>query len=179
MGHGAFHFLLVEAHFEPPGAVLERVKPHRAGVAFLEGSDFAFNDSGAFENAFFDALAEGCGSGEESLLGAGNHDLLFEAALGAAAWDQVAFRVLGIGDSFQFHTLFIGAAKQGLEGFFFKGVGIFGAPAARDVDDVEIASLVEPGEVGARGKSGVEDDPELFYIILNSVVGISKLGLKS
>ena len=62
-------------------------KSGSAAVPFdLEGRDAANRASGAFENALFDALAEG-GGGEESLLGAGNHDLLLEAALSAVAQD--------------------------------------------------------------------------------------------
>ncbi len=34
----------------------DRVKPCRAGVAFLEGFNFTFDDSGAFENAFLELL---------------------------------------------------------------------------------------------------------------------------
>ena len=68
--------------------MLEGVEPGRAGVAFLEGSDFAFDDGSAFEDALFNALAEGCGSGEEALLGTRNHGLLLDAALGAEAQDE-------------------------------------------------------------------------------------------
>lgn len=53
----------------------------------LEGCDFAFDD-GAFEDALFNALVDGCGFGEESLLGARNHGLLLDAALGAAAQSE-------------------------------------------------------------------------------------------
>ena len=66
----------------------------------LEGSDFAFDDGSALEDPFYDAFAEGCGGGKKSLLGARNHGLLLDAALGAAAQDQVARGVLGIGDFF-------------------------------------------------------------------------------
>ncbi len=96
----SFHFILLTGDYEPSGLMFERVEPRRAGVAFLEGSDFAFDDGSALEDAFFNALAKGCGSGEESLLGACNHGLPLDAALGAAAQDQVARGVLGIGDFF-------------------------------------------------------------------------------
>ena len=59
LGEDAFHFLLFAGDLESPGAVLERVEPSCAGVAFLEGSDFAFDNGSAFEDAFFNALAEG------------------------------------------------------------------------------------------------------------------------
>ena len=63
-------------------------KSGSAAVPFdLEGRDAANRASGAFENALFDALAEG-GGGEDSLLSAGNHGFFLEAALGAAAQDQ-------------------------------------------------------------------------------------------
>jgi len=157
LGEDAFHFLVVAGDFEPSGAVLERVESGGAGVAFLEGPDFAFNNGGSLEDAFFDALAEGGRGGEESRLGAGNHGFFLEAALGAAAQDQMARGVLGIGDFFHLDTLGIGASREGFEGLIFKRVGILAATAARDVDDVRIAALFEQGEVGARGESGVED----------------------
>jgi hypothetical protein len=56
LSHRAFHFLIVAGDFELTGVVLEGVKPRRAGVAFLEGSDFAFDDGSALEDAFFNAL---------------------------------------------------------------------------------------------------------------------------
>ena len=143
LGEDAFHFLLVAGDFEPSGVVLECVESGGAGVAFLEGSDFAFDDGGSLEDAFFDALAEGGRGGEESLLGAGNHGFLLEAALGAAAQDKVALGVLGIGDFFHLDTLGIGASREGFEGLFFKRVGILAAAAARDVDDVRIAAFLE------------------------------------
>ena len=166
LGDGTFHFLLVAGDFESPGVVFECVKSRRAGLSFLEGSDFAFDDGSAFENAFFDAFGEGCCGSEEALLCAGNHGLFLEAALGAATQDQMARGVLGVGDSFHLHTLFIGASGQGLEGLFFKSIGILGAAAARDVDEVGIASLLEHGEVGARGESSVEDDHGLETILM-------------
>ena len=62
-------------------------KSGSAAVPFdLEGRDAANRACGAFENALFDALAES-GGGEDSLLGAGNHGLLLEAALSAVAQD--------------------------------------------------------------------------------------------
>jgi hypothetical protein len=67
--------------------VFERVEPRRAGVAFLEGHEFGFDDSHAREDAIFIALAQGCSGDEEAFLGAGNHGLLLEAALSAAAQD--------------------------------------------------------------------------------------------
>ena len=108
LSHCLFHFVLVAGDFEPSGAVLERVEPCRAGVAFLEGSDFAFDDGGALEDAFFNAFAKGCGGGEEAFLGTRNHGLLLDAALGAATQDQVARWVLGIGDFFHLHALLSG-----------------------------------------------------------------------
>ena len=166
LGDGTFHFLLVAGDFESPGAVLECVKSRRAGVAFLEGSDFAFDDGSAFENAFFDAFGEGCCGSQEALLGAGNHGLFLEAALGAATQDQMARCVLGVGDFFHLHALAVGASGQSLEGLFFKSVGILGAAAARDVDEVGIASLLEQGEVGVRGESSVEDDHGLEALLV-------------
>jgi hypothetical protein len=146
--------------------MFERVEPRRAGVEFLEGSDFAFDDGSALEDAFFNTLAEGCGGGEESLLGTRNHDLLLDAALGAAAQDQVARGVLRTGDFFHLHALFLGASGKDFEGLFFKRVGILGAAAARDVDDVGIALLLEQGEVRVRGESRVEDNHGLETILI-------------
>ena len=166
LSDGVFHFVLVAGDFESPGVVFERVKPRCAGVAFLEGSDFAFDDGRAFEDAFFDALAEGGGGGEEALLGTRNHCLLLEAALGASAQDQVARGVLGVGDFFNLHALVVGASRQSLEGLFFKRVGILGAAAACDVDEVGIPALLEQGEVRARGKPGVEDDHGLEALLV-------------
>ena len=94
LGERAFHFLLVAGDLEPSCAVLERVESVGAGAAFLEGLHFAFDNGGALEDAFFNALAEGVVVVEESLLGAGNHGFLLEAALGAAAQDQAVRGIL-------------------------------------------------------------------------------------
>ena len=59
LGEDAFHFLFFAGDLDPSGVVLERVESVGAGVAFLEGLHFAFDDGSAFEDAFFDALAEG------------------------------------------------------------------------------------------------------------------------
>lgn len=166
LGDGALHLLLVADDFEPFGIELERVKSGSAGVAFLQGPDLAFDDGRAFEDAFFDAFGQGCGGGEESLFGTGNHGLFLEAALGAAAEDQVAGGVLGIGDFFHLHALVVGAARECLEGLFFEGVGIFDAATAGDIDKVGIAALLEQIEVGAGGESGVEDDHGLEAVLV-------------
>ncbi len=65
--------------------IVAAFEPRRAGEAFLESSGFAFDHSGALEDAFFDALAEGCVCGEEPLLGARNHSPILAAALAATA----------------------------------------------------------------------------------------------
>ena len=49
---------------------------------------------------------------------------------------------------------------------FFRGVGILRAATTRDFDEVGIASLLEQGEVGARGESGIEDDHGLEALLV-------------
>ena len=58
------------------------------------------------------------------------------------------------------------SVREGFEGLFFKGVGIPGAVAARDVDVIGIPTLFEQRKVRVRGESSVEDNHGLESILM-------------
>ena len=134
-----------------------------AGVLFFKATNGAFDFGCLFETAGGDSFLKRAKVFEKTFFGSRDHGDFFFPTLRAAAENELAVGVFGVGDFEDFDLLVGGTSGECFEGFLLKMFGVFAAAPSGDINEVVVASCLEQGEVGAGGKAGVEDDDGLVF----------------